>query len=156
MYRRGQGERHPSVTTPEMTCDHLLHQPLHQPIERAHTECTQAHSDLQPPQGLMLHSWFVPSVPSVLGFVLESVPSEQTLSHVSFNTSTCLAVSSVRTSSVLKYTGRTQEQPSTTTACALGKLLSPALQPCTHSAISTAKNFSLYILYLLVNSTFRL
>ena len=40
--RRGLGERHPSVTTPETTCDH---QPCTSPLERAHTStqrCTAA------------------------------------------------------------------------------------------------------------------
>ena len=47
--RRGLGERHPSVTTPETTCDHP---PYHPSTERAQSEP-------QPPQGLMLYSWFV-------------------------------------------------------------------------------------------------
>src|SRR5579859_2000568 len=40
--RRGLGERHPSVTTPETTCDH---KPCTSPLERAHTStqrCTAA------------------------------------------------------------------------------------------------------------------
>ncbi len=39
-HRRGRGERHPSVTTPETTCDHLLHL-LHTRAQSVHRACTE-------------------------------------------------------------------------------------------------------------------
>ncbi len=39
-HARGRGERHPSVTTPETTCDHLLHL-LHTRAQSVHRACTE-------------------------------------------------------------------------------------------------------------------